>query len=269
MRTDEKIARLEGLLERVRRNASVPRERFSTVDEAELEPADGAATMAEAETSVVEIDEPVAAIEYGDVEEIEVEELDLTDEEIVDLTDAEELGREPEPEPEPERAPMAADAESLDWEEEVEEPPVSSQRPIAATSMDEALAGVADHVEMEEGREIPLKTPPPESGPQEAPLPQMSAPAIPELDEADIASAPPAVQGEALLELDEPSEATLEVEEAEIIPPAPQSGEIAPQVVERPAIAAASPSEYVSAVRGYSPVSFVELLDESLGLRAD
>lgn len=49
----------------------------------------------------------------------------------------------------------------LDFDdEEDEEPPASSRRPIAS-NMDEALADAA-------AREVPLKTPPPESGPQEA-----------------------------------------------------------------------------------------------------
>jgi hypothetical protein len=57
----------------------------------------------------------------------------------------------------------------LDFDDEEQEPPASSRRPIAA-SMDEALADAAE-------REVPLKTPPPESGPQEA-----SVPPSPELD---------------------------------------------------------------------------------------
>jgi hypothetical protein len=58
----------------------------------------------------------------------------------------------------------------LDFEEEEEEPPASSRRPIAA-SMDQALADAAE-------RDVPIKTPPPESGPQEASLPPS-----PELDD--------------------------------------------------------------------------------------
>lgn len=66
----------------------------------------------------------------------------------------------------------------LDFEDE-EEPPASSQRQIAS-SMDEALADAA-------AREVPLKTPPPESGPQEAVLVPKSA----GFSEPDVDEAPP------------------------------------------------------------------------------
>jgi hypothetical protein len=47
--------------------------------------------------------------------------------------------------------------------------------------MDEALAAAAEQMEAE--REVPLKTPPPESGPQEAPLASgFGAPAAPDVD---------------------------------------------------------------------------------------
>ena len=85
---------------------------------------------------------------------------------------------EPPAAPSPE--PPAAAHFGLDFDEEEEEPPASSRRPIAS-SMDEALADAA-------AREVPLKTPPPESGPQEAvAISRSSAPAPasgPELDEA-------------------------------------------------------------------------------------
>ena len=72
-----------------------------------------------------------------------------------------------------------------------DEPPASSSRSKIAGTMDEALARAAEQIELQEGREVPLKTPPPESGPQaaaalpagiHAPL----APDIEELLEADI-----------------------------------------------------------------------------------
>jgi hypothetical protein len=72
-----------------------------------------------------------------------------------------------------------------------DEPPASSSRHKVAGTMDEALARAAEQIEHDEGREVPLKTPPPESGPQaamalpvgiHAPL----APDIEELLEADI-----------------------------------------------------------------------------------
>ena len=68
------------------------------------------------------------------------------------------------------------------------EPPVSSSRSRIAGTMDEALARAAEQMEIQEGREVPLKTPPPESGPQAAmaPMPAPPAPDIDELLEADI-----------------------------------------------------------------------------------
>jgi len=51
--------------------------------------------------------------------------------------------------------------------------------------MDEALARAAEQIEMQEGREVPLKTPPPESGPQAAmALPHgIHAPLSPDIEE--------------------------------------------------------------------------------------
>jgi hypothetical protein len=75
--------------------------------------------------------------------------------------------------------PPAADVD-IDFEDE-EQPPASSQRSRVASSMDEALAAAAAQLEAE--REVPIKTPPPESGPQAAPLPPgMAAPAAPDVD---------------------------------------------------------------------------------------
>jgi hypothetical protein len=67
-----------------------------------------------------------------------------------------------------------------------DEPPASSSRNRIAGTMDEALARAAEQMEIQEGREVPLKTPPPESGPQAAmaPLPAgIHAPPAPDLDE--------------------------------------------------------------------------------------
>ena len=80
---------------------------------------------------------------------------------------------------------------SSDRDRQSDEPPASSSRHRVAGTMDEALARAAEQIEHEDGREVPLKTPPPESGPQaamalpvgiHAPL----APDIEELLEADI-----------------------------------------------------------------------------------
>lgn len=66
-----------------------------------------------------------------------------------------------------------------------DEPPVSSSRSKVAGTMDEALARAAEQIQLEEGREVPLKTPPPESGPQAAGAmpPGMHAPLAPDIEE--------------------------------------------------------------------------------------
>ena len=78
-----------------------------------------------------------------------------------------------------EATPAPADVD-IDFDDVEERPPASSQRSKIASSMDEALAAAAEH---EAEREVPLQTPPPESGPQEAPAPMgMAAPAAPDVD---------------------------------------------------------------------------------------
>jgi hypothetical protein len=78
-----------------------------------------------------------------------------------------------------EGTPAPADVD-IDFEDEGQQPPASSQRSKVASSMDEALAAAAEH---EAEREVPLQTPPPESGPQAAPMPTgMAAPAAPDVD---------------------------------------------------------------------------------------
>jgi hypothetical protein len=77
--------------------------------------------------------------------------------------------------------PPAATDVDIDFEDEDEQPPASSQRSRVASSMDEALAAAAEQLEAE--REVPLKTPPPESGPQAAPPPTgLAAPPAPDVD---------------------------------------------------------------------------------------
>ena len=95
-----------------------------------------------------------------------IEEVELLDDDLVEIQTV-----PPEAAPEPPPAPVIAQHSDfgLDFDEDEEEPPASSKRPIAQ-SMDQALADAAE-------REVPLKTPPPESGPQEA-----SVPPSPELD---------------------------------------------------------------------------------------
>ena len=109
----------------------------------------------------------VAAIE-AEAEPIGTEE--LSEDDLVEVTDLTSV------------PPAAADADvDIDFEDEDEEqPPASSQRQVAST-MDEALAAAAAQLDAE--REVPLKTPPPESGPQEAPpATGLTAPPAPDVD---------------------------------------------------------------------------------------
>lgn len=296
----EQIARLQGLLDRVQRNAAQPRthkvrapaplvaapiprpepeEELLAMEEPvvahEPEPvflpeADTIAAeppSVEEETSMVRaISEPSADDEEVMVEtgEAAIEDLDLDEEEIVDITEA-----------------QAEDEEIVPAADEEIEPPASSRRPIAG-SMGEALAGAADTVEMDEGREIPLKTPPPESGPQAAPPPQgLASPPVPDIDdlrEPELVSGPQPTTAQlgATVELEAASEAELELGEpiAEAPPvhvvreetPPPVEA-VQPELVRRPAVAAAAPAgAFVTAARSFHPQSFAELLDASLAL---
>ncbi|HEX6274363.1 MAG TPA: hypothetical protein VFZ53_15080 [Polyangiaceae bacterium] len=80
-------------------------------------------------------------------------------------------------------APAAA-APPDDFAEEMEEPPASSSRSKVAESLDQAMSSAA--VQADE-IEVPIHTPPPESGPQEAVLPAgIDAPRAPEFAGDDI-----------------------------------------------------------------------------------
>jgi hypothetical protein len=164
----------------------------------------------------------VAAIE-AEAEPIAAEE--LSEDDLVEVTEATSVP-----------PPVATDVD-IDFEDEDEQPPASSQRSKVASTMDEALAAAAAQLEAE--REVPIKTPPPESGPQEAPLPgAIAAPAAPDVDallggELDIptrAEAPLAAVGPTPEQLGQ----TIDLEEAR----GPDL-ELAEQQVEAPASPAA------------------------------
>lgn len=162
----------------------------------------------------------VAAIEAeaeADVEAIGTEE--LSEDDLVEVMEAT-------------PAPTAASDVDIDFEDEAEQPPASSQRKVA-TSMDEALAAAAEQMDAE--REVPLKTPPPESGPQEAPpVTGFAAPAAPDVDSLlggeldiptrEVASAhavPTAEQLGQTIDLEEARGPSLELAEHQSSVPAP------------------------------------------------
>ena len=97
-----------------------------------------------------------------------------------------------------------------------DEAPASSSRSKVAESLDQALSGAAE--QLDDGREVPVKTPPPESGPQEAALPlNIEQPGVPEptsleqdLPQAD--SHPTAEQLGDTIELGVPSRVPIELD---------------------------------------------------------
>jgi hypothetical protein len=113
-----------------------------------------------------------------------------------------------------EPADLSVDVE-LSMDEE--EPPASSSRTKVAATIDEALASAADS---DEEREVPVKTPPPESGPQAAgpPAVGLDAPGVPDVDalEADMmgppSMGPTAEQLGETIELEAPRGPTLEID---------------------------------------------------------
>jgi hypothetical protein len=125
-----------------------------------------------------------------------------------------------------------------------DEPPVSSSRSKIAGTMDEALARAAEQIQLQEGREVPLKTPPPESGPQaavalpagiHAPL----APDIEELLEADIlpsggvrAAVPTAEQLGQTIDLEEARGPSLELDQPAAFNPEPLQDDLSNEELE-------------------------------------
>ena len=297
MSPQEHVARLERLLERVRKNSALPRtavapapkasqpaaeakvasrpfhappvapspafepppravepppvpdpppSSFAPVQEAELEPAtlppgppEAAPVAATPEAPPVEVQEPAAAepaapepspspawtAEHPSA--VQTRPMSLPPEELSDddLLEVTTIPPETaaEPQPELEAPPLVASGSEAVVEEE-EQPPASSRRSKVAETLDEALANASQleqELDQEEEREVPVKTPPPESGPQEAaaPLPPgIAAPGVPDVDglEADMlgppSMGPTAEQLGETIELDAPSGPELEID---------------------------------------------------------
>ena len=74
-----------------------------------------------------------------------------------------------------------------------DEPPISSQRPRRPSDLEANLQAGGESAAGDEG-DVPLMTPPPESGPQEAPPGGLFAPGVPDVDNLR-AEAPPMSQG--------------------------------------------------------------------------
>jgi hypothetical protein len=148
------------------------------------------------------VDDADATVEVMELDEAEIVDITLEDEEEVPAAKAERVAANP-----------PAAVTDIDFEDEDDRPPSSSRRPILATSLDEALTGAADE------HEVPIKTPPPESGPQEAlPSAQVLQQKPLELDEpgmeAELAarSVPAPEQVGNTIELEEPAGPALELD---------------------------------------------------------
>jgi hypothetical protein len=104
---------------------------------------------------------------------------ELSEDDLIDVTTV------PPPEPAAAAAPSAP-------AEEVEEPPASSSRSKVAESLDQAIASAAEQAD---DREVPIHTPPPESGPQEAVLPVgIEAPRAPDIADLEpVLARPPSL----------------------------------------------------------------------------
>lgn len=244
--SQEQVGRLQGLLARIQQNAARPRVSAAAVAQPAPEETTLVQSVEEEDTAEQLIpvlpEAPRVAVSAEVPEqapELEVMEVELGEEEIVDITDLEDIQ-------ELEDAPSVG----LELAHE-DEPPASSRRPIAA-NMSEALAGAADSVDADDDREIPLKTPPPESGPQAAPPSQGATTEIDELIGEPILHPPPPQH--AVVDEHAPS-GVIEVAER-----------VEPQIVARSASATAQVSAIIQASRSFQPQSFAELLDASLGL---
>jgi hypothetical protein len=106
---------------------------------------------------------------------------DIAELEVVENEPAEALGEEDLleiPSDMLESIPPGAVSEELEEEAE-EEPPASSKRPKVA-HLDE-LEAASEALSADEAREVPIKTPPPESGPQASPPASLAAPPAPDV----------------------------------------------------------------------------------------
>jgi hypothetical protein len=167
--------------------------------------------------------EPISAVQPRPSEAPE----ELDEDDVVEMTtlppatDLEERGTDPDLAV----AISSSEDAEISIEEEEEQPPASSRRPKLSEDTDDVIAETA----LDEGRDVPVKTPPPESGPQEAALPTGAAlndARLPDVEqfEADMlgtpSMGPTAEQLGETIELEAPVGPELEIDVAPV-PPAP------------------------------------------------
>ncbi len=188
-----KVSKLERLLDTIRRNASRPRAEAVAVAAAAAGPAPVPAPQAIAaiDEAVDDLlDEGVAPASEDATARPALDTMSNLD--VLDEEEFVEIAVDDGP-PTPARVSPAAAAASppadqstdIDFDDDDEDEderdvPASSRRPKATPeTLDAALSSAADHAD-DEGREVPIKTPPPESGRQ------ISGPAPPHLPEAAV-----------------------------------------------------------------------------------
>lgn len=178
MNVRERIGRLENLLQRIQTHARARRAgKARAVDAAESQ-----SFSSEPPTATLEVVDraPLEAIESEDIVEMSSDVLESVPPSAVEPI-------EPVP-------PMPAAARAPSFDEDAiaaafgddAEPPASSKRARIPDTIDHAVAQAErEAVLIDDGREVPLKTPPPESGPQEAPAPAaaLAAPPAPDFDQ--------------------------------------------------------------------------------------
>jgi hypothetical protein len=268
MTPQDRVAKLESLLERVRRNAGKARvhagvpapvhagapvpavashppapafvpEPLQSAPPVELEPTTLPPVPPPSEpTPVVVTPPPAWAAEAPSAVQARPASLppeELSDDDLLDVTTLPPVAVAEAPaasEPPPD-VTVSVEPEAEDEEEQA---PVSSRRSKVAETLDEALASAT---ELEEEREVPVKTPPPESGPQEAavPLPPLEAAGVPDVDglEADMlgppSMGPTAEQLGETIELDEPTGPELEIDVVASVASVPEP-ELPPEELE-------------------------------------
>jgi hypothetical protein len=138
---------------------------------------------------------------------------ELSDDDLIDVTTI-------PPEAPARAAPSAPVADEAPIVDE-EEPPASSRRSkVVADSLDQAIASAAARADE---HEVPIHTPPPESGPQEAVLPAgIEAPRAPAFEEEmvrPVSLGPTPEQLGGTIELDEPEGPEIEIEVTGVAPP--------------------------------------------------
>ena len=207
----DRLRRLESLLERVRANVLRPRAEAVT-----LAPAPVSDTLLRAVPSAPEFDdaEPVPLVRVaatGSVAEREAElPADAQDESFTPFSVTGEVSTLELVESEPPDALTESDLVDMPSEllqsvpapsagawlsqsPSEDEPPISSQRPRLPSDLEANLQARSESAAGDEG-DVPLLTPPPESGPQEAPPGGLFAPGVPDVDNLR-AEAPPMSQG--------------------------------------------------------------------------